>query len=138
MTQDEAVNKLLSNRLLRSPSECWAFDDALMQLSNTSDVELLSQLFQVFDDKAEHSEVMWGLVHYVEAFDTDVYLRGLAEATPQLLGTARDWLQLLHIRILNSEPDLTRYEALLPTLPELHQATIRQVLEDARRYRDAV
>jgi hypothetical protein len=56
-----------------------------------------------FDDQTEQPERMWGLLHLVEAFADDVYATAYLGSLTTTVAMAREWMETLLIRQLNSE-----------------------------------
>ncbi|WP_233181381.1 Imm30 family immunity protein [Paenibacillus sonchi] len=102
------IAQLYHNRLLRTELECEAFDLALEGLAGDMEDAVIHQIFYVFDDDTEQEEVMFGLVHFVESYQMEMYLTQLLESLPDMLEHARNWAIVLNRRIL--EDDLCRKE----------------------------
>ncbi|WP_039834923.1 Imm30 family immunity protein [Paenibacillus sonchi] len=102
------IAQLYHNRLLRTELECEAFDQALEGLAGDMEDAVIHQIFYVFDDDTEQEEVMFGLVHFVESYQMEMYLTQLLESLPDMLENARNWAIVLNRRIL--EDDLCRRE----------------------------
>ncbi|MEC0172208.1 Imm30 family immunity protein [Paenibacillus graminis] len=102
------IAQLYHNRLLRTELECEAFDLALEGLAGDMEDAVIQQIFKVFDDDTEQEEVMFGLVHFVESYQMEMYLTQLLESLPDMLENARNWAIVLNRRIL--EDDLCRRE----------------------------
>lgn len=133
MNRQEAAKKLYGVRKLKTPAEVEAFDEARAALFSTGDPHVLGDLFAAFDDSTEQHEVMWGLVHDVEGFGLETYMRELGTAAPKMLRDAQEWLTILHERILNSENATEAYRKVIPTLPEKSQQAIKKLLEEMKR-----
>lgn len=63
----------------------------------------LSGLLRVFDDRTEHSEVMWTLVHLVEGYDAATYAATFVDLLPDTMPVAPDWMEVLAIGQLNHD-----------------------------------
>ena len=128
-----SLEELQENRLLRSESEVTAFEAALAALAEVPNANLLPQLHLVLDDDCANYEVMFGLVHFLEAFELELQIGAFLEVLPQLDVQAPLWSKILHFRILNddsarecyrqiisrqSEPSLSKARAILETIVE--------------------
>lgn len=91
---------LYDNRLLRTELECEQFEQALEGLAGDTEDAVIQQIFKVFDDDTEQEEVMFGLVHFLESYQMEMYLTQLLESLPELLETGRNWAIILIQRIL--------------------------------------
>ncbi|SDL29126.1 Immunity protein 30 [Paenibacillus jilunlii] len=108
MNMYPGIAQLYHNRLLRTELECEAFDLALEGLAGDTEDAVIHQIFNVFDDDTEQEDVMFGLVHFVESYQMEMYLTQLLESLPDMLENARNWAIVLNQRIL--EDDLCRRE----------------------------
>jgi hypothetical protein len=132
MFRDTLIAHMQKNRLMSTDAEVEAFDEALIYLARlplTEVKDALAEVFLAFDDSTKHLEVMWGLIHYTEAFDAETVLRAFAEALPTLVGYAAGWVELIVQRWTNSEDSRSMFRKILPRLPMPGQTIIRQVLE---------
>jgi hypothetical protein len=143
MFRDTLIAHLQKNRLMSTDAEVEAFDSAMIELGTLPlrDVkDALPEVFLAFDDSTEHSEVLWGLIHYTEAFskafDIDTELRALAIALPTLIVYAPNWVALLLLRWINHEDSRSRFREILRRLPMPGQTIIRQVLEKMAKERE--
>jgi hypothetical protein len=132
MNRQELIRKLYESRIMRTTAEVKSFEEAQRALHAMGDPAVLSDLFNGFDDSTEHLEVMWGLVHTVEAFDLETYIRELAMATPKMFPQAKDWALLLHQRLLKTEADLAIYRKILPAVPAKPRKAIKAILEEIK------
>lgn len=112
--------ELKNNRLLRDESEIEKFEKAIENILNMKDVNHIEILCQGFDDLTENDEVMFELIHAIESYDnlvsSETSLEVLANSIPKMIPHAKEWLKILHKRILNHEPSRDIYKKILPTL----------------------
>ncbi|MFF2909307.1 Imm30 family immunity protein [Paenibacillus sp. NPDC057934] len=97
------IATLYENRLLRTEVDCERFDRALEGLAGDTEDRIIHEIFKVFDDETEQEEVMFSLVHFVESYQTEMYLTQLLESLPAMLEPARDWAIVLNKRILKDD-----------------------------------
>jgi hypothetical protein len=118
---------LYEQRKLATQEQIGLFEEALEEI-DTQDVSLLPKLYQAFDDGTEEHEVMWGLLHVVEAFALEPGVRTLIEATPGLLQQAPEWAKTLYSRMFNEDQAALLLQQVLETSsPEL-QNSVQMVL----------
>ncbi len=114
------LNELKNNRLLRDESEVERFEKSIENILDMEDVNNIEILCQGFDDLTENDEVMFGLIHAIESYDkivsSEISLKVLANSIPKMLPHAKEWLKILHKRILNHEPSRNIYKEIIPTL----------------------
>lgn len=132
MYRDTLIARLQENRRMSTDAEVQAFDNALNDLASLPLIDVmdaLASVFLAFDDATEHSEVMWGLIPYIEAFDPETELRAFSEALPKLIGSAPRWVTIIVHRWINGEDSRSMFREVLPRLPIPSQTIIRQILE---------
>lgn len=114
------LTELKSNRLLRDESEVEKFENTIENILALKDVNHIEILCQGFDDLTENDEVMFGLIHAIESYDkivsSEISLKVLANSIPKMLPHAKEWLKILHKRILNHEPSRNIYKKIIPSL----------------------
>ena len=114
------LTELKNNRLLRDESEVKKFEKSIENILDMKNVNHIEILCQGFDDLTEKDEVMFGLIHTIELYDkivsSEVSLKLLANSIPKMLPHAKEWLKILHKRILNHETSRNIYKKIIPTL----------------------
>ncbi|MEK4406212.1 Imm30 family immunity protein [Sporosarcina sp. FSL K6-6792] len=114
------LTELKNNRLLRDESEVRKFEKSIENILDMKNVNHIEILCQGFDDLTEKDEVMFGLIHAIESYDkivsSEVSLKLLANSIPKMLPHAKEWLKILHKRILNHETSRNIYKKIIPTL----------------------
>ena len=126
------IKDLQKNKLLRTQEECEAFDNALEKLSNYQSKEILEDLFLVFDDSAKEEEVMFGLIHFLEDYEMNTYLNGLAKSLPKMLQNAKEWVLILNKRILNSEQYRNAYAEIIKVMEEQYKKLIINLMNEIK------
>lgn len=114
------LTELKNNRLLRDENEVEKFEKSIENILEMKDVSHIEVLCQGFDDLTENDEVMFGLIHAIESYDnivdSEASLKVLANSIHKMLPHAKEWLKILHKRILNHEPSLNIYKKIISTL----------------------
>ena len=121
---------LQSNKLMRSHEEVEAFEYALAEIAREPKVADLVDLHLVFDDNCHHEEVMFGLIHFLESFETEMILSAFIQAMPKMLTQAREWVLILHYRILNDDFTLRVYKSLLASAEVHYRDVAFEVLKE--------
>lgn len=132
MNIKDETKKLQQNRLLRTSSEVYNFEQAIENILSLKDVNLIKNLCKGFDDQTSDHEVMFGLVHAVESFEGEEGLLVMAEAIPDMLPKAKEWVQTLHYRILNHEPSRHMYAKVLTNVNLNVKNLIIGILEEIK------
>ncbi len=99
------IDAWMGARKLRSTEQVRAFDDALAGLAANREAADLPGLFRVFIDATEDpSNVMWGLIHLAESYESQPYASAFVASLPETVNDAAEWMQILAIRQLNDDP----------------------------------
>lgn len=96
-----ALDALLRHRMLESPEDVRAFDAALIVASERVDATVVLGLLRVLHDGTRQPEVMFGVVHAIEAATPKDEAKVLMASLPAIIGEAREWAETLFIRLLN-------------------------------------
>ncbi|WP_228745414.1 Imm30 family immunity protein [Paenibacillus sp. S150] len=126
------IAQLYHNRLLRTELECEAFDLALEGLAGDTEDVVIHQIFKVFDDDTEQEEVMFGLVHFVESYQMEMYLTQLLESLPDMLDNARNWAIVLNQRILDDDISRKEYGDIAAGMAPRIKKSLAFLLEEIR------
>jgi len=141
MFQNRYVELLDKNKFLRSFEEVKAFDDALAVLAQDLDVNILPDLFLIFEDKTQQPEVMWGLVHFIEDFSVEEELHAFIQSAPVLLESAQEWAITILTRCFD-QANRFYLRNLLPTLPDVQKQAVISLLQQtankSRNYKEMV
>lgn len=130
------LTELKNNRLLRDKREVEKYEKSIENILDMKDVNNIEELCQGFDDLTENDEVMFVLIHAIESYDKivslEISLKVLANSIPKMLPHAKEWLKILHKRILNHEPSRNIYKEIIPTLNEDIQKNIVSQLKSIK------
>jgi hypothetical protein len=86
------------------------FEDVLTRVEYPiKDASVVTALLLLLDDDAEYMELMFSILHAVEASDAEAYSWGVINALPELWKSSPDWARTIHGRILNSPTYLDTY-----------------------------
>ncbi|MEG4485770.1 Imm30 family immunity protein [Microcoleus sp. D2_18a_B4] len=128
------ISILGANKLMRSPDEVIAFENALSSLAARPQDEDLPDLHLILDDRCEQPEVMFGLIHFLESFDVSAQIQAFVTVVPQLMLVASEWTRILHSRILNDDDACRLYRDILHLLNSQEPNFVRQLLEESASY----
>lgn len=134
MKENIKINILKANKLMRSPDEVTAFENALASLVDRPQNEDLPDLHLILDDRCEQPEVMFGLIHFLESFDVSSQIQAFVTVVPQLMLVASEWTRILHSRILNDDDACRLYRDILHSLNSQKPNFVRQLLEESASY----
>lgn len=129
------LNKVYMNRLLQSQNEISEFENALKNLVSLGDASIIWSLCMGLDDETEQYEVMFGLVHGIEHLyqeNIEEGLHSIALAVPSVVDRAKEWIEVLHYRILNHEQVRRIYGEVLAKLDAKTKGVIVNFLNDIK------
>jgi hypothetical protein len=113
MSQNQQIAILEANRLMRSPEEASAFEQALAELAQNPDSADLPELHLILDDACQQPEVMFSLIHFLESFDLQEQLQAFIQVLPNLAKGSVEWTAILHTRIANDANAQNAFEEIL-------------------------
>ena len=103
MDQADPVVMLRASCRLRNEEDFATFESALDLLAERLDSADLPDLHRAFDDSTEDYGAYWSLLHLIERYDFEAAARVYLDVLPQMLPTARGWMETLAIRQLNDD-----------------------------------
>jgi hypothetical protein len=109
-----------------------SFDGILQQIAALNDPMCIPLLLPFFGDDAEYDEMLFTIIHTIEAFDDDVYVQKILDSLPSLLAKAPRWATVIHMRILNSPSAFAAYAGRVRNLSQEQRGSVRRVLELVR------
>ncbi|MDR2223388.1 MAG: immunity 30 family protein [Flavobacteriaceae bacterium] len=127
--------QLVDNRLMNSGVEVDAFEEAVIALCDIPSLENIALFVQAFDDNCEAYDVMFGLVHALEAQDsaevrTEEYVEQLLLAVPLFTAAASEWAEVVFLRMLNSEQHHQILKQKLGSTSQEIKAKVRTIVEN--------
>jgi hypothetical protein len=105
----------------------------LGQIAGLHDPSSIGLLLPILDDHAEYDELMFSIIHAIESFDDNVYVREILRDLPEFLAKSPQWATILHMRILNSPQTLAAYGSAIKTLSDREKQAVHDVLNLVRR-----
>ncbi|OCQ91691.1 hypothetical protein BCD67_09305 [Oscillatoriales cyanobacterium USR001] len=121
MNENTSIAILSANKLMRSPEQVAAFENALAELAQHPNSQYLRELHLILDDNCQHQEVMFSLLHFLESFDVKAQIQAFIDVMPQLIISAPEWTEIIHQRILNDESANVYYQEILKSLDHKNQ-----------------
>ncbi|MCR9223224.1 MAG: Imm30 family immunity protein [Hyphomonas sp.] len=115
---------------LKAADDNSKFLKALDEIEDAQDASVVPHLLQLLDDRHEHQDWMWSIVHTAEGLGLsgNVYVHHLASRLPKVATQSPHWGSTLLIRVLNHAPSFGQFIRLAPSLPETDRTIIRDLL----------
>ena len=101
---NKLIDELYENRLLDTDEKIEGFEEALDKLAEEFEEEYIADVCRVFDDNAREQEMMFGLIHLIEAFSSERAFELTALGVAGMTDTAIEWAKIIMYRILNHSP----------------------------------
>jgi hypothetical protein len=104
------------------------FEDVLAKVEYPiKDANVVTGVISLLDDGAEFPELMFSIIHAAETSDAETYSRGVINSLPEMWDSSPDWLQTIHIRILNSPTYTDTYLRVLNQSDELKRQVAKKI-----------
>jgi len=131
------ANKLRTNRFLKNEEEIINFEEAIENILYMQDIKHIEYLCSGFDDSTEDPEVMFGLIHAIESYDNvagvEASLKELVKSIPGMMPHAKEWVLILHKRILNDPSSLKAYVSVIRGSNIDTKERIVNIMEDIKK-----
>ncbi len=125
------IDRLFQARKLSSAEEYEQFEASLIALQDKLQMSDISKLCKVFYDDTEDEEVMFGLIHFIEQFVGEEYLKCIAMCSPNMTD-AHEWAMILNTRILNHQKYFAQYTEIIAAMEEPDKTKIINLLMDVK------
>jgi hypothetical protein len=90
------------------PGNAAPFEALLAEVVALRTPESIGPQLGLFRDNAQHDELMFSIIHGLEIFDDETYVREVLRGAASLCHKSPRWASIIFMRMLNSEP--TRLE----------------------------
>ncbi|AIL13357.1 hypothetical protein IM40_07365 [Candidatus Paracaedimonas acanthamoebae] len=87
---------------METPENIDEFEKKVWDLAATKDPTVLGNLIDLFDDKCLHPEVMYSLVHAIETYPDEIYVKCIISKSKDAIQNSPFWYRGLVAAILNS------------------------------------
>lgn len=108
------------------------FDATLAQIATLNDPRAIGLLVRFFDDKCKFPESMFSIIHTIERFDDETYVREILKALPILWQRSPYWAKVIHFRIFSQTASLRAYRSGLTIAEPPCKATAKDLLTTMR------
>jgi hypothetical protein len=96
----EHLKKLLK---MNDPGSVLIFKSKVDHLVVRNDPAILLQLIELFDDKCKSNTAMYSLLHAIETYPDEMYVKAIMIKIPKGLSDFPEWATRLSNRILNDD-----------------------------------
>jgi hypothetical protein len=111
------------------------FEQALKNIYEYGEVSIIKDLILAFDDNTEYHEIMFNLVHTIEHLyknNIDEGLKQIATSVPTVISYGREWVEIIHYRILNHPLVRKIYAKVLKNIDNKTRSIIKNLLKDIK------
>ena len=100
------LQKTLNERQNNYVAEAERILERIVRLNDPSSI---GKLIGCFSDTEPYDELMFSIVHSIEAFDDKTYVKALVNSLPDFIQKAPRWCSIVHMRVINSTTALPAY-----------------------------
>ncbi len=100
---DELIAELREVAAAGGPTFVSDFERLLGRIEKRDDPTIIVKLAQLLDDKVEHDEAMFSLIHVIEQFPDRQYVTKLLDIAPDLCWRSPRWASIVFMRVLNNK-----------------------------------
>ena len=111
------------------------FEVALASVAAFNDPACIGSLLDLFEDEPPSDELLFSVVHAIEAYPDSVYTPHLLAATEGLLRRAPRWAGVLYMRVLNAPATRAELVSAIRLQGEPTKACLGRILDDIERRR---
>lgn len=92
---NKLIDKLYENRLLDTDEKIEIFEEVLDKLAEDFQEEYIADVCRVFDNNTREQEMMFGLIHLIEAFSSERAFELTALGVANMTETAIEWAKII-------------------------------------------
>lgn len=111
------ISRLKNHVGMKTPEDVNLFEELVYELAEQKTPGVLDDLINLFDDKCEHPEVMYSLVHAIETFPDKLYIQSILKNISKLEGRL-EWFLTLFYGIFNSNDCYLLLKKYVKELPQ--------------------
>ena len=127
MENNGYIIQLIENRRLTTYEEHVSFMNAMEALSEKATIDDVSEICKSFFDDTLDDETMFSVIHLIEKFRGEQYLKIIAVNSPQML-EGHNWAMTLNKRIINSSLYLDKYIEVIQQLEKGYKEKLLELL----------
>ena len=129
---EDVIKHLRRHAKLENSIDVERFDATLSQIAGLNDPQAIRLLLPFFNDECKFPETMFSIIHTIERFDDETYIRELLKGLPGLWSHSPYWANVLHFRIFNHPPTRQAYRSQLAQADPATKAAAKDLLTTMR------
>ncbi|USO01581.1 MAG: hypothetical protein H6849_00820 [Alphaproteobacteria bacterium] len=135
----DKIERLKELSLCGKPEAIFEFERILVELGKDQRIEILKELFSVFDDRCQDTNMLYSLTHVVERFPDEIYLKTLVLGICDMGRSDMRWLKFLFYRILNDPPSYSSFKKFVREPdPSLLTSFLNKINQESPEHRQQV
>lgn len=132
---DDLVTELRSVVADRdSPDFVSRFESTLAKIAELHTPQSIEAMLDFFDDDM-YDDLLFSIVHMIEDFDEQTYVKHVVNGLPIVLTNSPEWARILFSRIINEPGSTKALKDVAAGLAGPQKAALRDVLESVRTSR---
>ena len=105
------------------------FEAVLAKFVELRSSTIIEPLIDFFDDDSPFDEVMFSIIHTIEVFEDEAYVRALLEKAASFCETSPRWASIVFMRALNSKATQHELVRQLRNADDATKAAVRKLME---------
>lgn len=108
------------------------FENYLAIINKENTPESIPLLVELFEDDSKYDELMFSIIHSIERFDDETYIKYLLPELETIFKDSPRWATILIMRILNSDSTSKELEKTVLTNSENTRNTLNVIFANLR------
>ena len=130
---ESLIQHLRQYEKLDNSTDVERFDATLSQIASANEPRVIGLLIPFFNDRCKFPEAMYSIIHTIERFDAQTYVRELLDALPAFLEKAPYWAKVLHFRVFNDPASRAAYRNYLKCAGQEVKLSAKELLTNMKR-----
>jgi len=108
------------------------FENYLAIINKENTPQSIPLLVELFEDNSKYDELMFSIIHSIERFDDETYLKYLLPELEPIFKNLQRFATILVMRILNNSSTKDELEKAVPTMSESTKDTLKRIFINLR------
>jgi hypothetical protein len=105
-------------------------EGVIAEISELNDPSVIAPLLLLIRDSMSSDEIVFSIIHYVESFDDEIYVRNVIACLNALYKAAPSWCGVILLRIINNDDTAKTLTAQIKEKALFEWDIIKHILDD--------
>lgn len=119
----------LTDLVQELPAAAAKFESTLANIASLNDSRCIAPLMQLLPENSRFADLMFSIIHLIEAFPDDVYVAEVVNALLKDPKPSSYWTALIHVRIFNSSSAFASYRNAISKRSSTEKSILKSVLQ---------